>query len=197
MPKAGPVRDVAQKSKQRSSSLSKQDQIKSKESPKKSQSIDRSISKRYNSQNISIKKSLVDTNKPNASSKKNSESSSSSRNHNVRTSKEIKSNSSSNQHKITERASRSPMKVPSKKSNVEIAKSFVRNTKDVKAKKETKSRSSKSNSEKIKPSSLNKNIDKEAERPRTSTIRKGLPENNVIVESNRKDLGNLFAFSQS
>lgn len=176
------------KTKLRSSSLSKEE--KAQESPMKSQSMDRTISNRYSSQNVSVKKSLSESKKSDIGIKKNV-SSTISRNQNASKNKDSKAHSSSSKvAKPPEKSSRLPMKGPSGKTNVEIAKSFVKNATDKKSKEETKNNSSKS-SEKLKSNK----IVEETERPRTSTIRKGVAKNDhIFIETSERQMGKIYFY---
>lgn len=175
------------KTKLRSSSLSKEEKVQ--ESPLKSRSMDRTISNRYSSQNVSVKKGLSESKKLDIGIKKKL-SSTVSKNQNASKNKDPKAHSSSSKvTKPPERASRQPMKVPAGKTNVEIAKSFVKNATSKKIRKETKSNSSKS-SEKLKSDKI---VDEETERPRTSTIRKGVIENDhIFTETSERQMGKMY-----
>lgn len=175
------------KTKLRSSSLSKEEKFQ--ESPLKSRSMDRTTSNRYSSQNVSVKKGLSESKKLDIGIKKNI-SSTISKNQNANKNKDPKAHSSTSKvTKPSEKASRLPMKGPSGKTNVEIAKSFVKNATGKKNRKETKSNSSKS-SEKLKS---NKVVDEETERPRTSTIRKGVAKNDhIFTETSEKQIGKMY-----
>lgn len=177
------------KTKLRSSSVSKEE--KAQESPLKSRSMDRTISNRYSSQNVSVKKGLSESKKSDIGIKKNV-SSTISRNQNASKNKDSKAHSSSSKvTKPPEKASRLPMKGPSGKTNVEIAKSFVENATDKKNRKETKNNSSKS-SQKLKS---NKTVDEKTERPRTSTIRKGVAKNDhIFIETSERQMGKIYFY---
>lgn len=174
------------KTKLRSSSLSKEGKVP--ESPLKSRSLDRTTSNRHSSQNVSVKKGLSESKKLDVGIKKKL-ASTVSKNQNASKNTEPKGHSSSNKvTKQSEKASRAPIKGPSGKTNVEIAKSFVKNATGKKSRKETKSNASKS-SEKLKSSKI---VDEEPERPRTSTIRKGVAQNdNIFTGTSEMQMGKM------
>ena len=80
------------------------------------------------------------------------------------------------------------MKGPSGKTNAQIARSFVQNVASKKSKKETKI--TMKDSEKLKS---NKVLNEEVERPRTSTIQKGVAKNDhIFMETSEKNMGKLY-----
>ncbi|KAF8764160.1 WD repeat-containing protein 60 [Argiope bruennichi] len=173
------IRETIRNEKYRSGSLNRHIPAKAQESPRKSQSVDRNQSVRSKINDAGIRKSpQQNASKPsnNAASKKKNIRDSQTSNNKV----ETRSNPSTSNSKksisttLKKKNSDKPVKVNDGKTNAQIAKSFVKNSQS-RLSKSTKS-SNEQKSQK-KQESPKHEISHSPERPRTSTIRKGVPEN--------------------